>query len=393
MAKSIPSHATPAILKWARESARLSIAEVSEAEQIDESLLKSWENGEEMPSFAKLKKLAARYKRPLFVFYLAEKPKGFSLVKDYRTLPPSVSKYYSQELISAIRSAQERQAWAASYLEQSGSSKITVVRKGGSIKHPHNLAAKIRQKLGISIQSQSQCDSSREALNLWKNASESIGVFVFQAPKVNVQEMRGFALPNAYAPVVVLNSKDTYSARVFTLIHELAHLARNESAVTGSGNNLFSPSPDFDAESFCNQVAAEVLVPAEDFRIRVPRGWEIAEDKSIQELANFYRVSRAVIVFRLVEFGFAKEDFLKHKLRQYAYKETKRTAGPIPRPQLAEAYNGRAFSRLAISAYYSGDIHGGSFTKLIDLNLKHLAPLEARLYPNRVQSLLDVHAQ
>src|SRR5207245_2086104 len=58
----------------------------------------------------------------------------------------------------------------------------------------------------------------------WRNALESVCVLVFQASKIELDEMRGFSITERPLPVVVVNIKDAFTARSFSLFHETAHV-------------------------------------------------------------------------------------------------------------------------------------------------------------------------
>ena len=79
MAKSIPSNATPTMLKWARTKTGLSVEDVANVEKITIERVNNWENGSETPTLARLRRLAKRYKRPTMVFYLPKPPKDFTV--------------------------------------------------------------------------------------------------------------------------------------------------------------------------------------------------------------------------------------------------------------------------------------------------------------------------
>ena len=75
---------------------------------------------------------------------------------------------------------------------------------------------------------------------------------------LNPDEFRGFALTDNYAPYIFINGKDFTAAKMFTLAHELAHIWLGKSAAF---DLQFTRSSEDAVEIFCNQTAAEFLVP------------------------------------------------------------------------------------------------------------------------------------
>jgi Zn-dependent peptidase ImmA (M78 family) len=375
MARSIPSNATPAILKWARESANLSAEEVASAERISADRLRDWERGEGTPSLARLRKLAQRYRRPLAAFYLRERPEGFQVIRDFRLIPLGMREAHSPVLTFALRGSQERQAWAEEVLEAEGGEPVSFA--GASIKNAASLGRALRAALGVPLATQLALANRSAALTVWRRAVEGLGVFVFQATRVPIEEMRGCALPGRFAPIAMINSKDSPAARIFTLIHELAHLVRGESAISG-GEIVQDVRQLPEEEFFCNQVAAEVLAPESDFRPQVARDWMSDDDETIKQLANRYLVSRAFAVMRLRDLGLATPEYAYRKLLALNKPWTSPT-GAVPQFRLALSRFGESFSRLAVAAFHEGTIHGGELTSLLSLGLKQLPKLEESL--------------
>jgi Zn-dependent peptidase ImmA (M78 family) len=96
---------------------------------------------------------------------------------------------------------------------------------------------------------------------------------------------------------------------VFTLAHELAHLWLGQTALSdlepGSvrGNTT---------ERWCNQVAAEFLVPMDEFRALLAPSPDVGSRR--QSLAEHFRVSTQVILGRLREAGQLNWDEYRHEL-------------------------------------------------------------------------------
>lgn len=89
--------------------------------------------------------------------------------------------------------------------------------------------------------------------------------------QLSVEEFRGFALTDPYAPLIFVNGADAKSAQMFTLAHELAHVWLGTEGLSGFPALLPGGS---DVEDWCNSAAADLLVPAAELMAR----WGARED-------------------------------------------------------------------------------------------------------------------
>ena len=101
----------PALLVWARDSAGITIDDAAKNVTTPKKLA-AWEADEGTPTMRQLRLLANKYKRPLSVFYLPERPKDFQPLSDYRRLPGEIAGVLSRKLRYEIRIAQERRQLA-----------------------------------------------------------------------------------------------------------------------------------------------------------------------------------------------------------------------------------------------------------------------------------------
>jgi Zn-dependent peptidase ImmA (M78 family) len=108
-----------------------------------------------------------------------------------------------------------------------------------------------------------------------------------------VSEFRGFAISDPYAPLVFVNTADAKSAQIFTLAHELAHLWIGKSGISSVD---LHEREDNRVEKFCNEVAAELLVPRQEFKAR----WDTSKnaEDNCDELAKKFHVSIFVALRR-----------------------------------------------------------------------------------------------
>ena len=123
-------------------------------------------------------------------------------------------------------------------------------------------------------------------------------------------EFRAFALIDTYAPLIFINTKDTLSGKVFSILHELVHLTIGENSLY---NKQFYNGNKFknNLEIFCNSVAAELVVPESTFN----QEWERFKEKDvllkIERLATFYKISTVVIARKALEKKFISKEIYK----------------------------------------------------------------------------------
>lgn len=82
---------------------------------------------------------------------------------------------------------------------------------------------------------------------------------------LEVNELRAFVLLDDYAPLIFINQKDSYTARIFSLIHEFIHILHGTDELL-SGNDCRIVE-----ERHINKVVAAFLKPPSEFRVHVDR--------------------------------------------------------------------------------------------------------------------------
>lgn len=185
---------------------------------------------------------------------------------------------------------------------------------------PAEVAEKIREYLGISFKVQKRFRDGRVAFNAWRDAISTAGVMVIQSSKVALNNMRGYSVFFERFPLVVVNRKDAYSARTFTLVHELTHLLLKSSGLCDLSSEQGRPSHEQKLEIFCNSVASQTFVPDAillsypEIRGVGPEAWT---DEILRPIARDFGVSREVVLRKLLDHGLVTKDFYIENRERY----------------------------------------------------------------------------
>lgn len=385
----IEASANPSVLIWARRMAGLEVSEAARRAHVKPERVECWERGERRPSLTQLRNLANIYKRPLAVFFLETPPPDEAPPNDYRRFDPQATEPLSPEIRVAIRDARSRRGAAIELIEELGESLPDFSLRADLRDDPEEVGAHLRGALGFGPEPNG--GDPRAVFNLWRTAAEDAGVLVFQTEMVDLDEMRGFSITEHPLPAVVLNTKDAYQGRSFSLVHELGHILLHRGGLCVL-NESGPPTVVQRTEAFCNHVAGAALVPAESLlrQPEVPSRLQAEiPDNAVRSLANRYGASPEAVIRRLSIVGRVSQDFYRQKRQQFQkqYAELRRrpSQGRPPRARLAVAKGGHLFAQLVLEAYDEGRITGSDVAELFGERLKHLPRIraEARSTPRR----------
>jgi Zn-dependent peptidase ImmA (M78 family) len=385
MATGPLAHIAPELLVWARESINLTVEEAADRMDVPAHRLSVWETGKELPTIVQLRKAAAVYKRPLAAFFLPRPPQDFFVPHDFRRLPGEPAPTLSPELIVELRLAQFRQQLATELAEKEIKKPFRYSGHLSLNTDAETAAEESRRLLGISWDQQISWQTTYEALNAWKEAIERLGALIFFFGKVDVDEVRGYSISAEFFPVIGVNGKDTPNGRIFTLIHEFAHLLLNQS---GSCNLQESPvsSKNQRIEVFCNHVAGAVLVPKsaleQEPSIRAAGKESVWEDWQLQELSNKFKASQEVVLRRILMIGKTTEKFYRKRRDQFnraAMELAEDTGGFLEFPKRALRYVGKPFASIVLDAYHRDEITLSDVAEYLGVRPKHLSQLETAL--------------
>lgn len=296
----------PAILKWARETAGLSIDEGAHKLGVSAERLVAMERGERDPARGMLVKIAEKYHRPLLAFYLSEPPAASDKGEDFRTLPEEPPPGTEALLAALVRDVQARQGLVKAALEEAEEDEpLSFVRSAKISDGVETLVAAMRATLGVSLMEFRRQRTVDDAFRLLRDRAEQSGVFVLlmgnlgsHHTAIDARVFRGFALADPVAPFVVVNEQDSHAAWSFTLVHELVHLWLGQTGVSGYDG-------EGEVEKFCDGVAARFLLdPAELSELVVASHADIGELKAaIGAFAGMRKLSRKMVAYNMLRLG------------------------------------------------------------------------------------------
>ena len=323
----------PEILVWARKTAGLTLQDAVVKVGIRDARgvaaidrLSALERGEEKPTRPVLVKMAHHYRRPLLAFYLNTPPRRSDRGPDFRTLPVGRSSGTDALIGALVRNLQSRQNMVRAALEAEDEAEPLLFvgallrsegigtgiealrqvlrRKPEAARLSRRAQEALAQVLGDDLNAAAYYaqPSAEHAFRLLRSRTEDAGVFVLLKgdlgsyhSAIDVEVFRGLAIADDVAPFVVINDNDSRAAWSFTLLHELTHLLLGQNGFSGV---------DFgtEVEEFCNNVAAEWLLPRQTLdALEIERQWNIVGQKRlIVEFARAHNLSRTMVAYRLL---------------------------------------------------------------------------------------------
>ena len=275
----------------------VSLAASKKISAAEADLVADWESGRALPTWSQVTKLAKLYNLSELLFFSKEVLQKNKVIPDYRV---SVNAENDENVKKLIHLVVTRQKWLEKLLKEEGFSKNQLQGSGKNLSNPKKLAEFITEKLAINLGEIKSISGRKNVLNYLIQKAEAENIFVGKTisyHKLEVDDMRGLFISNDYCPFIILNRRDALSAQIFSFIHELAHFFRRSDAVSNSLDFRSTNRNANPEEIFCNRVAAELLLPVNEFT-------KVFYEKSdIDNISELYKVSKIFIFYRLKELG------------------------------------------------------------------------------------------
>lgn len=352
---------SPQTLSWAISRTKLGEKDLEKKIKVKEGTIGKWKSGEVAPSISQAKRLAERAFIAFPMLLLDTPPADTIQIPDFRTVEGKRLVEASPNLRDTIDYVTECQDWYRDYLKNGFSEPNGFVGSLLNYDDPEEAAKFISETLSIA-DLRKEANSRGAFISALTRKIEALGICVMRSGIVRVNtrrpldpnEFRGFALSDDYAPFIFINSKDALAGQAFSLVHELVHIGKNDSGVSG-GDRLVTGK-----ESFANHVAGAVLIPKSE----LPDENEfkkIQEDdliRKIDQLSRKLKVSSWAVLTRtrvLRRISEAQYRTALSQIKEQGRMQPK-ASGSADYYKSRGAALGRNFSRALISSVKSGAI-------------------------------------
>ncbi len=335
--------------------------------------LEQWVEGEKQPTVIQLADFAKAVHIPFGFFFLQSLPKPESKIPLFRSGSKQPVFDYSPELRETINSIEKRQDWLTDFLKTEQHDSLDFVASLTITNGTKDIAEKIRSQLNLQKNWSQLVQDKAMALRFLIQKIEAAGIYVAingvvgnGQTNLNPNEFKGFVLTNKYCPYIFINGKDFPAAKLFTIMHELAHIWLGESAAFDLEKLL--PSDDI-IEKKCNAVAAELLIAEDNLKLE----WERIKNHTnpLQQLERLFKVSQIVIARRLLDIGIYSKDqffsFYQNYLKEWEMKNSENVEGGGNFYFNQNYRVGKAFFNIVNQAAKSGKLLYTDAYKLTDL--------------------------
>jgi len=377
--------ARPEVLRWARESLKLPPGEAARRIGLKESRLAQFESGEVEPTINQLRAMANAYHRPLGALFLPEPPaeEHILTVPDYRR-SQTRSRVEPRPLKAAIFRAMRQQAALREIAQElkTPEAELGLPFQVESDVNSEVLGARLREHLSIDGYSLSILSRSDVFLRELVRTCEGLNVTVIQVQSVDTQDMRGFSLGEGTCPVIALNGADWPRGKIFTLLHELAHVALRTSGLCD-----LPEIEDAELERRCNEAAAAALMPRETFLESSQDRPRLIGVTYARALGSSYGVSGEAALLRMVNLGLAEWDDYWRLLPEFRdaylrYKADEKSNATPDSPlyyQLKTRDLGRRFIRTVLQAYAEDLLSSRDLTTLLEVKYDKVSKLAEKV--------------
>lgn len=369
----------PQTLSWALQRARMKSTKLAKSCGVSDRRVEAWLNGSEQPTYRQATVIAERLRVSLGELLLPPPEQEEIPLPDFRRGILAQSEP-SLDLIETIYDALRKRDWWREY--RAGTPVSFVGSADWRNSTPQQVAEVIRRHVPFQELARKAGDPSAFLRELARWA-EDLGILVLRRSVVGNNnhrpldpgEFSGFAIADATAPIIVINTNDYPRRLNFTFAHELAHIWVGQSAVD---DNLEQQS-NVVLERFCDQVAAELLVPRDEFL----EAWRGRPFAAAEAVAEQYLVSVWVAARRAFDLKLIDRDDYQSIIDRYYKTLSRRVSDDGEEPSSGSrdfyrtllARNSPTFVKGVIASVKNGDLTYKEAASLVGVSIRTMAGL------------------
>ena len=357
----------PEVLRKCREQMGLSLPDVEKkVPKIAAIEQEEWE-----PTFKQLNTLAELYKVPRWVFTSESLPEQYQFNRNFsfRKFTDDYEEIFSHPEIRRVTAMVER--FRNLILELREDMDEPVEPFDPPVLESDNTSAPIA---ATQVRKWLKCVGKNFHFREWKEKLEEKNIFIFTTSKyigwshVGERRFRGLAIYHSTLPIIIINNSDNRKAQTFSLFHELGHLLRKKSEIDEWEEN------DKNVEAWCNDLAANVLMPAKEF-LSATRRHQVDDLNDISKIAKSFKASNYACLVRMRQLQIIDSETyqnLESRLKRFYQEERRKlkesdTHIKRSRPNEVLDQYGHIYTKTLFQAYHNQEIGLHKLCKLFDL--------------------------
>ncbi len=347
----------PDRLRYARQRAHLTGAQVEGRTRIGKSSLCYFENGKREPSLSQLQKLASVYHRSIS-FFLAEGPIPAELVL-WRERPKGEAGDMEASFLRLCEQYYNLEVWTDNVIPSRLPAANGLPTDYG-FRDAEALAKQVRDQLEMG---------DRPGLSLLAVLEEVCGVKVFHMD-FEPSGTAACAKSDTFGAAVLLNARNRRWRRNFDLAHEFFHLLTWDVFRVAPEGQVPSSCPSGPEEQFANAFASDLLMPSDAVREAINR--KVTKGRltfaDVFDVARQFDVSVVALLWRMQNLRLLSGDRCEtQKLVDRAKLD------PMMRERLGERRDRKPcrwperYEALAVEALRRGEVSTGRFAEYLGI--------------------------
>lgn len=312
--KSITVNIELSVLNWLIDSSGWSIDEIAKRLNTSIENLQKIRKGIKKPTIRQLQILSIIFKRPIAAFLLSKPIKEKPMPKDYRMLSIQKKDKFDKKTMLVLRKSRRLQELSKELSRNIRYETKTTLKQLTIKENPEIIANKYRELFNLTEERTRKFKTTYELFRFLRDILEDMNIFIFQF-SMPIKDARGFVLVDDTPNIIVVNTKDSIEARLFSLMHEFAHVLLGESVIDLPDISTINKN---DTEIWCNNFSASFLLPKSlANQLFNEKKETLTETKTLESLSRKYKVSKAMLLVSMKKLNFISNKEYENILNRF----------------------------------------------------------------------------